>query len=111
MVPISLRASFVQQIGPTGRARSCGVVIDPVRSDAAANHWRVTGTYPLYGGRIEGTVRVQRLEGTWSEGEHSGRFLFVLGRSGNSFNRRFDTGEWWTGARGCSDRSTGLRSS
>jgi MscS family membrane protein len=60
---------------------------------------RVTGTYPLYGGRIEGTVQGQRLEGTWSEGEHSGRFLFVLGRSGSSFNGRFDTGEWWTGAR------------
>jgi MscS family membrane protein len=61
---------------------------------------RVTGTYPLYGGRVEGIVRDRRLEGRWSEGDQGGSFVFVLDRSGASFNGRFDSGEWWTGARG-----------
>jgi small-conductance mechanosensitive channel len=60
---------------------------------------RVTGTYPLYGGRIEAIAKDRRLEGRWSEGDRSGGFLFYLDASGNSFSGRYDTGEWWTGAR------------
>jgi MscS family membrane protein len=60
---------------------------------------KVTGTYPLYGGRVEGTAKGSQLEGTWSDGNHNGTFLFVLGRDGNSFAGRSETGEWWTGTR------------
>ncbi len=60
---------------------------------------RVTGTYPLYGGRVEATARGSRLEGRWFEGSNTGNFVFVLDRDGNSFSGRYDTGEWWTGAR------------
>jgi MscS family membrane protein len=60
---------------------------------------RVSGTYPLYGGRVEATAKGSRLEGRWFEGDKSGGFVFVLNRAGNSFSGRYDTGEWWTGAR------------
>lgn len=60
---------------------------------------RVTGTYPLYGGRIEAVAEGRTLEGSWTQGNDSGRFLFVLDREGNSFAGRYDEGEWWTGSR------------
>lgn len=60
---------------------------------------RVTGSYPLYAGRIEATAHGRHLEGQWFEGNRSGRFIFVLDRDGNSFAGRYDDGEWWTGAR------------
>ena len=60
---------------------------------------RVTGSYPLYGGRIEAVAHGRNLEGQWFEGNRSGRFIFVLDRDGNSFAGRYDDGEWWTGAR------------
>lgn len=60
---------------------------------------RVTGEYPLYGGRVEGTVRGREFEGRWVEGDRFGRFLFVLSEDGRSFMGRFDSGEWWTGGR------------
>ncbi len=60
---------------------------------------QVTGQYPLYGGRVTGTVHGSELVGRWVEGNESGAFIFVLGRDGNSFAGRYDTGEWWTGAR------------
>jgi MscS family membrane protein len=69
---------------------------------------KVTGTYPLYGGRIEGTAKGPQLEGTWSEGSHSGSLIFVMGRDGNSFAGRSDTGEWWTGTRTNSPDDTAL---
>ncbi|MGH6881594.1 mechanosensitive ion channel domain-containing protein [Hypericibacter sp.] len=67
---------------------------------------RVTGTYPLYGGRVEAVAKGQRLDGRWFEGDKSGTFLFVMGRDGNSFSGRFDTGEWWTGARSAGRNGT-----
>ena len=60
---------------------------------------KVTGTYPLYDGRIEATAHGRRLEGRWLEGDRSGAFVFVMDRAGLSFSGRYDTGEWWTGAR------------
>lgn len=63
---------------------------------------RVTGTYPLYNGRIVATVTGRQLEGRWIEGARSGEFLFVQSEDGRSFTGRFETGEWWTGNRAAS---------
>jgi MscS family membrane protein len=60
---------------------------------------RVSGTYPLYDGKIEAIAEGRRLEGRWSEGDRSGSFVFYMDASGDSFSGRFDTGEWWTGGR------------
>ena len=60
---------------------------------------RVTGNYPLYGGRVEAKAEGRRLDGQWFEGDRHGSFVFVMGRDDNSFAGRYDTGEWWTGAR------------
>jgi MscS family membrane protein len=60
---------------------------------------QVTGTYPLYNGRIVATARGRQLEGRWMEGERSGQFLFVQSDDGKDFTGRFETGEWWTGYR------------
>ncbi|MEI6161630.1 MAG: hypothetical protein WCP77_17485, partial [Roseococcus sp.] len=60
---------------------------------------RVTGTYPLYGGRIEAEVRGRELHGRWIEGDRFGSILFVMAEDGTNFMGRFDTGEWWTGGR------------
>ncbi|MBW2427433.1 MAG: hypothetical protein JRF56_00630, partial [Deltaproteobacteria bacterium] len=60
---------------------------------------RVTGTYPLYEGSVEGTVEGQKLRGHWSRIGGRGEFIFVLSPDGNSFMGRFDYGEWWTGTR------------
>ena len=60
---------------------------------------RVTGTYPLYDGEIEGTVDGGQLEGRWSQGTRSGEFLFSMAPDGTSFTGRYDNGEWWTGGR------------
>jgi MscS family membrane protein len=60
---------------------------------------RVTGSYPLYGGRIEAVAEGRTLRGSWTQGTQSGRFIFVLDRDGASFAGRYDEGEWWTGAR------------
>ncbi len=60
---------------------------------------RVSGTYQHYGGRVEAIAKGRRLEGRWSEGDASGAFAFVMDRAGDSFSGRYDTGEWWTGAR------------
>ncbi len=59
----------------------------------------VTGAYPAYGGTIEGTVQGRELHGRWIEGSRSGEITFVLAPDGQSFMGRFETGEWWTGAR------------
>lgn len=60
---------------------------------------RVTGTYPLYGGRIEAVAEGRTLQGDWTQGTERGRFIFVLDRDGQSFTGRYDDGEWWTGER------------
>ena len=70
---------------------------------------RVTGSYPLHGGRIEARARGRTLEGRWIEGDRSGSFLFVQSRDGNSFAGRFEAGEWWTGMRADTDAAQQLR--
>lgn len=75
------------------------------RMELAQDGDRVTGSYPAYGGRIEGTVRGRVLDGRWIEGPRSGRVSFVLAPDGQSFMGRFDTGQWWTGGR---DTTAGL---
>lgn len=60
---------------------------------------RVTGTYPLYGGRIDAVVDGRHLKGTWTEDERAGGFDFTLSRDGISFTGFYDSGEWWTGER------------
>src|SRR3954469_4061822 len=59
----------------------------------------VTGTYPLYDGRIEAKASGGALDGTWIQGARRGAFHFDLAEDGKSFTGRFDTGEWWTGGR------------
>lgn len=59
----------------------------------------VTGTYPLYGGRIEAEATGRELRGRWIEAGRSGDFVFVQSPDGRSFAGRFESGEWWTGAR------------
>lgn len=63
----------------------------------------ITGTYPLYEGRIEATAVGRELRGRWIEPGRTGTFVFVQSRDGQSFAGRFGSGEWWTGARGASD--------
>jgi MscS family membrane protein len=76
------------------RWRGGGAVLD-LRQEGE----RVTGSYPLYGGRVEAEVRGRQLSGRWMEGDRFGRFLFVMAEDGRSFMGRFDSGEWWTGGR------------
>ena len=59
----------------------------------------VTGTYPLFGGRIEGKVMGSELEGTWFEGDRSGPFEFFMGRDKKTFTGRDRMRGWWTGQR------------
>lgn len=60
---------------------------------------KVTGRYPLLGGRIEGTVSGRTLTGTWTEGGQSGVLTFRLAPDRQSFLGRFNDGEWWSGGR------------
>jgi small-conductance mechanosensitive channel len=60
---------------------------------------KVTGTYPLYNGRIEAESQGRLLVGDWIEPKRRGNFLFTLAPDGQSFMGRFDSGEWWTGGR------------
>jgi MscS family membrane protein len=60
---------------------------------------QVTGSYPAYGGKIEGTVQGRELQGRWIEGPRTGQITFVLAPDGESFMGCFETGEWWTGGR------------
>ena len=76
------------------RWRGGGAMLDLQEQDG-----RVTGSYPLYGGRIEAEVRGRELHGRWIEGDRFGRILFVMSEDGATFMGRFDTGEWWTGGR------------
>lgn len=70
---------------------------------------RVTGSYPLFGGRIEARARGRTLEGRWIQADRSGSFLFVQARDGRSFSGRFESGEWWTGLRAEPDAARQLR--
>ncbi len=69
------------------------------RMDIDEQNNKVVGAYPAYGGRIEGTAQGRELHGRWIEGLRSGEITFVLAPDGQSFMGRFETGEWWTGAR------------
>ncbi len=60
---------------------------------------QVAGSYPAYGGQIDGTAQGRELHGQWTEGPRSGQITFVMAPDGQSFMGRFETGEWWTGAR------------
>lgn len=62
----------------------------------------VTGSYPLFGGRIEAEATGRALHGRWLENDRAGSFTFVQSQNGQSFTGRFDSGEWWTGARAAS---------
>jgi len=66
----------------------------------------VYGTYPVYGGTIEGKVEGRVLQGEWVEGARRGSITFVLAPDGQTFMGRFDTGEWWTGGRSGSQGSS-----
>jgi len=44
-------------------------------------------------------VQGRELRGQWTEGPRSGQVTFVMAPDGQSFMGRFETGEWWTGAR------------
>jgi small-conductance mechanosensitive channel len=59
----------------------------------------VTGSYPLFDGRIEGTAEGRVLRGQWFEDGQSGTFEIVQSQNGQSFAGRFDGTEWWTGGR------------
>lgn len=60
---------------------------------------RVTGAYPLYGGRIEAQIIGRDLEGSWEQPGEKGTFTFRLSQDGQSFIGRFGNGHWWTGRR------------
>ncbi len=63
----------------------------------------VTGTYPLYGVRLEATAQGRELHGSWSDGDSAsalkGDFILTLSRDGTTFGGRFGTRGWWTGER------------
>ena len=70
----------------------------------------VTGTYPLFNGRIEAAASGRELRGRWMQEDRSGSFVFVQSRDGRTFAGRFESGEWWTGARSLSGRLDALPS-
>lgn len=98
LMALLMLASAAQAASWTGtwdtRWRGGGAMLD-LRQEGE----RVTGTYPLYNGRIEGEVRGRELRGRWIEGDRFGSFLFAMAEDGATFMGRFDTGEWWTGGR------------
>jgi len=65
---------------------------------------RVTGTYTLYGGSIEGVARGRELRATWRQGDESGELIAVQAPDGKSFTARLGNGEWWTGMRATDDQ-------
>lgn len=60
---------------------------------------RVTGTYSLFDGRVEGVARGRELKGQWWQGDETGNFLAVQSSDGQSFAATLGNGEWWTGVR------------
>jgi small-conductance mechanosensitive channel len=69
--------------------------------ELSQNGNEVSGTYPLYKGRIEARASGNQLVGRWIEGDRQGDFTFVQAPDGASFMGRFEsaTSEWWTGVR------------
>ena len=63
----------------------------------------VTGTYPLYGMRLEATAEGRSLSGKWSAGgsptDEGGEFIVTLSKDGRTFSGRFGNRGWWTGER------------
>jgi len=66
---------------------------------------RVVGSYPGFGGSVEGVIKDNQLSGTWSDAAGEGVLTFVMSPDQQSFMGRFGTGEWWTGVR--SDKQLG----
>ncbi len=60
---------------------------------------KVTGEYPLYDGRIEGTVNGRVFDGRWYEGDLSGSLTVVISRDGQRLIGRHDDHEWFSGTR------------
>ncbi len=65
---------------------------------------KVTGTYDYKGGRLEGAVAGNVLQGRWTQTNGSGRFELRLGADGASFSGRWGNGEtlnggFWNGRR------------
>jgi len=53
---------------------------------------KVSGNYPLYAGKIEGTVTGRELKGRWIQDDTSGEFVAVLSPDGKSFSARLASG-------------------
>ena len=70
---------------------------------------KVTGRYPAYHGRLQGTVDGRRLIGTWSAPKGEGSFEFILAEDGRSFIGRFGKNQWWTGSRSLPDNERSLK--
>ena len=68
---------------------------------------KVEGSYAAYNGTVEGAISGKVFKGQWHQGTRSGGFDFVLSSDGTSFVGRYDTGEWWTGARVSTDPNAG----
>lgn len=60
---------------------------------------RVIGTYPGFGGEVEGRIEGNELSGAWFDAAGEGNLTFVMSPDRQSFMGRFGTGEWWTGVR------------
>ncbi len=73
------------------------------RLELHQNGDKVEGAYASLNGTVEGTVSGNVLKGRWHQGTLSGGFDFVGAADGQAFVGRYDTGEWWTGARVTSD--------
>lgn len=61
------------------------------------NGSRVTGAYDYKGGRLEGTVAGNVLQGRWTQTNGSGLFEFRMGADGRSFSGRWGNGETLSG--------------
>lgn len=51
---------------------------DGARMEVTPSSKRITGTYPAYGGQIEGEVTGRERRGRWIEGNRTGGLSFVL---------------------------------
>lgn len=65
---------------------------------------RVSGTYPLYDGKIEGIASGRELKGRWTDNNGSGEFVALRSSDNKSFTARLGNGEWWTGIRTTNDK-------
>lgn len=70
---------------------------------------KVSGQYPLFKGRVEGTLAGRKVNGVWTEDQatvRQGKFEFILSADGRTFAGTFESGEWWNGTRIVGPRST-----